>query len=413
MKANVGIYKLHLGADGGGDKRALALAEHLGARHNVRLFTGETPDVPALERYFGVDLSRVRFVVFDRSRRHLAAASNLFRWRRPGQVATRLNKTLQIRPHALDVFINNSYPSNFVCPARRGIYMCMFPHPPDRGREGPGLARRAYHSLMDAAERSLMGRPAPDALASYSVITANSLYTKEWIQRRWGRDSEVVYSACDSAGPADAKEKIILHVGRFSGDGGAEVHDKRQDVLLEAFRRMCGAQRGGWRLHFAGSVPARGSSSAYAARLAEAAGGLPVSFHFNAELETLRGLYRRAAVYWHATGYGFDAESYPAKQEHFGMTTVEAMSAGAVPVVLNSGGQREIVTHGDDGFLWNDPAELTNYTTRLMEDESLRARMSARAAASSARFSRETFAESVNRIVERLASDAAGRYEPV
>jgi hypothetical protein len=269
MKANVGIYKLHLGADGGGGKRALAPAEHLSTKHNVRLFTGARPDVPALESYFGVDLGRVRFVVFDRSRRHLAAASKLFRWRRPGQMAARLDRTLQIRPHGLDVFVNNSYPSNLVCPARRGIYMCMFPHPPDRGREGPGLLRHAYHSLMDAAERSLMGMPAPDALDSYSVITANSEYTREWIRRRWGRDAEVVYSACDPAGPAAEKEKIILHV-------------------------------------------------------------------------------------WHATGYGFDAEQYPAKQEHFGMTTVEAMSAGAVPVVLNTGGQREIVTHGDDGFLWGE-----------------------------------------------------------
>ena len=360
----------------------------------------------ALESYFGLDLGRVRFVVFDRSRRHLAAASRLFRWRRPGQVATRLNKSLQIRPLGLDVFVNNSYPSNFVCPARRGIYMCMFPHPPDRGREGPGLVRHAYHSLLDAAERTLIGLPAPDALSSYNVITANSQYTREWIQRRWGRDSEVVYSACDPAGPAARKEKIILHVGRFNEDDGAEVHHKRQDVLLEVFRGMEGVRREGWRLHFAGSVLPRASSSAFAARLEERARGLPVSFHFNAELETLRDLYRRAAVYWHATGYGFDAEAYPAKQEHFGMTTVEAMSAGAVPVVLNTGGQREIVTHREDGFLWEGLSELSDYTTRLVSDEPLRNRMSARAVTASARFSRETFAESVNRIVERLASDA-------
>ncbi|HEV7889104.1 MAG TPA: glycosyltransferase family 4 protein [Pyrinomonadaceae bacterium] len=405
MKANVGIYKFHLGADGGGDKRALALAERLSTKHNVWLLTGTQPDVPALESYFDVDLSRVTPVVFDRSRRHLAAASKLFRWRRPGQLAARLNKTLQIRPLGLDVFVNNSFPSNLVCPARRGIYMCMFPHPPDRGREGPGLARHAYHALMDAAERSLMGRPAPDALDSYDVITANSLYTKEWIQRRWNRDSEVVYSACDAAGPPAEKEKIILHVGRFNGDDGPEVHHKRQDVLLEVFRKMEGVRREGWRLHFAGSVLSSESSSGFASRLVEGARGLPVSFHFNADLETLRGLYRRAAVYWHATGYGFDAEDYPAKQEHFGMTTVEAMSAGAVPVVLGSGGQREIVTHGSDGFLWGDLAGLSESTTRLINDTRLRAHMGARAVASSKRFSRTNFTESVNRIVERLAAE--------
>jgi glycosyltransferase involved in cell wall biosynthesis len=88
------------------------------------------------------------------------------------------------------------------------------------------------------------------------------------------------------------------------------------------------------------------------------------------------------------------------------MTTVEAMSAGAVPVVLGSGGQREIVAHGSDGFLWEDLAGLSDYTTRLTRDERLRAQMGARAVASSARFSRAAFTESVNRIVERLAFDA-------
>jgi glycosyltransferase involved in cell wall biosynthesis len=406
MKANVGIYKFHLGADGGGDKRALALAEHLSSKHNVWLFVGERPDVPALESYFGVDLGRVRLVPFDRSRRHLEAASRLFGWRRPGQVAARLNKTLQIRPHKLDVFINNSFPSNLVCPARRGIYMCMFPHLPDRGREGSGLARHAYHSFMDVCERSLLGRPAAEALDSYAVVTANSQYTRGWVRRRWGRDAEVVYSACDSMGPPAEKEKLILNVGRFHGVSHAEVHHKGQDVLLEAFERMRAARREGWRLHFAGSVVPGDAAREFTARLVERARGLPVSFHFNADLETLRGLYRRAAVYWHATGYGFDAEEFPAKQEHFGMTTVEAMSAGAVPVVINSGGQREIVTHGEDGFLWEELSGLSDYTTRLIRDERLRSRMCARAVTTSARFSRTAFVESVNRIVERLASDA-------
>ena len=49
MKANVGIYKFHLGADGGGDKRALALAERLSTKHNVWLITNERPDLRALD----------------------------------------------------------------------------------------------------------------------------------------------------------------------------------------------------------------------------------------------------------------------------------------------------------------------------------------------------------------------------
>ena len=44
---------------------------------------------------------------------------------------------------------------------------------------------------------------------------------------------------------------------------------------------------------------------------------------------------------------------FPAVNEHFGMTTVEAIAAGAVPFVHNSGGQREIVP--PEALRFDDP----------------------------------------------------------
>ena len=38
--------------------------------------------------------------------------------------------------------------------------------------------------------------------------------------------------------------------------------------------------------------------------------------------------------------------------EHFGITTVEAMAAGCVPVVIDKADQREIVRHVTDGYRW-------------------------------------------------------------
>jgi hypothetical protein len=45
--------------------------------------------------------------------------------------------------------------------------------------------------------------------------------------------------------------------------------------------------------------------------------------------------------YWHATGYSYSTEKHPGVQEHFGMTTVEAMSADTAPVPINSGGRSD------------------------------------------------------------------------
>ena len=76
--------------------------------------------------------------------------------------------------------------------------------------------------------------------------------------------------------------------------------------------------------------------------------------HVDSSGAELDALYRGAAVYWHATGLDEDIDDDPVRAEHFGITTVEAMSAGAVPVVIAAGGQPEIVRDGVDGFLFGD-----------------------------------------------------------
>ncbi len=65
-----------------------------------------------------------------------------------------------------------------------------------------------------------------------------------------------------------------------------------------------------------------------------------------------------ASIFWSATGLGEDEERAPWAQEHFGMTTAEAMAGGCVPVVIDRAGQREIVREGVNGFRWSTPAEL-------------------------------------------------------
>lgn len=250
-----------------------------------------------------------------------------------------------------------------------------------------------------------MGHNVSNFLDSYSVVTANSCFTAEWIWKLWARDSEVVYSVCDSMGPVANKEKIILNVGRFLGRGSGTTH-KRQEILLEVFNRLTDAQSDGWQLHLAGSVALDAESSALAARLEQTAQGHPVFFHFNADLDTLRNLYRRAALYWHATGYGSSVQDEPILHEHFGVTIVEAMSAGAVPVVLNSGGPREIVAHEINGLLWDDLTGLARQTVRLMDDADLLSGLSQQAALSSERFSRIAFTSRMDTIIDLLMSSS-------
>jgi glycosyltransferase involved in cell wall biosynthesis len=404
MRRNVGLYNLHLRAMGGGEKLTLALAEHLSAGHNVWLFYSEPLDVALLEQFFGVDLSRVRFVPLEPGGRLLRHMAGVRGWRVPD---FSLHHYLQLKKFNLDLFINNSYASGLACPAQCGIYMCMFPHHPTPHHPTRSLPRRAGDALVDRFEQRLTGYAVRDVYDSYSTIAAISGYSAEWFGKFWGRRPEIIFPLCEDMGPsvASAKRKRILHVGRFIADlGGKEYHHKGQGVLLEAFKGMTGLHRDGWELHFAGSVGVDEESAKYTAALVESAKGFPVRFHMKAGLGELRDLYRTAAIYWHATGFGYPASDYPAKQEHFGITTVEAMSAGAVPVVYGSGGQKEVVTHGVDGLCWDDTSGLVSQTLSLIGDPDLRGRLSRQAVTSSRRFGREAFAASVDRLVGRLMS---------
>ncbi len=412
MTHTIGIYKLWLKASGGGDKKAAVLAEHFSRNHTVWLITGEEPDKAALESYFGVDLSRVRVFVVRRPVLNAlrSAARCLPRFVRQTTNSEMKLDSLdrlaepalydQIKSLGLDVLINCQWASSLVCPAPLGFYMCMFPHPMKGMSAGNGARAASIPSMPPLSLERLSSRllgMSRAVLDSYTAITANSSFTSDWIRRRWGVSAEVVYSSCEPMGPPAAKEKWIMNVGRFVGPGRPD--DKHQATMLEAFRKLKGLHAGGWQMHFAGTIPQDVRARKRTGEVVEAARGLPVVFHFNASLTELRELYRRSAIYWHATGYGYSPETSPAAQEHFGQTTVEAMSAGAVPVVINTGGQRDTVIHAENGFLWDDLDALARYTEQLAGDEELWSRLSRNAIQSSARFSREAFGSRIEKLI--------------
>jgi glycosyltransferase involved in cell wall biosynthesis len=381
-------------AMGGGEKLTLVLAEHLSLRHNVFLFSEDDLDVPSLEQFFGVDLSRVSFSRLNGP----GLVSKII-----ARVCGRNRRTftphhfLQLKNLNLDLFINISYASTLPSPSERGIFLCMFPHQTSHRNK-----IKFRTAAADWFEKRMNGSAVSKSLDSYPLIIAISRYSADWVRRFWGRNSEIVYPPCDDMGPLAAKRKMILHVGRFISDGADGRHHKNQRFLIETFKRLTDLHSAGWELHLVGSVTPDDRSTSFTETLIEAGRGFPVFFHFNAPREEMRTLYQTAAIYWHATGYGSDVEQHPAKQEHFGMSTVEAMSAGAVPVVYSSGGQKEIVTDGVNGFLWNDVEELMSRTRDLANDQVLLCELSSRAVNSSKQFGRTAFAARIDELMSGL-----------
>jgi glycosyltransferase involved in cell wall biosynthesis len=130
------------------------------------------------------------------------------------------------------------------------------------------------------------------------------------------------------------------------------------------------------------------------------AAGYPVVIHTDIARADLHALYRRASVFWHATGYGTDEQAHPEAMEHFGIVTVEAMSAGCVPVVIARGGQPEIVQHGVSGFLWSTLDELKALTLQYASsDEAAKRAYRTEAIEASQRYSTRNFRANLDDIV--------------
>jgi glycosyltransferase involved in cell wall biosynthesis len=384
---------------GGGEKRTLVMADFLSRRYHVTLIVREPIDVAFMERYFGVDLSRVNIHVIGGAR--AAASSDAGTTGAIAEMALRYREYRAIRGLKLDLLINNSAGSKLICPSRRGIFMCMFPHQTHPPSNQVNRLQHIVEGCKDEAAAHIVGRH-PHAYRTYSAVTANSNFTAEWVRRYWNVEAEVVYSVCDPIGPGKTRDKIILSVGRFHPDS-QDMHPKNQALLMDVYAGMPDLHREGWQLHLAGSAMEDDQPTArYLDGLRTRAAGLPIHLHVNASRETLHQLYRRASIYWHATGYGFPATEHPGKQEHFGITTVEAMSAGCVPVVINTGGQRETVQHNVNGFLWDDLNGLVDHTRRLITDRPLWQSCSDMGVNVSKQFSRDAFTARIGALTDRL-----------
>ena len=264
---------------------------------------------------------------------------------------------------------------------RRNIFVCQFPFP----ISSPELARR--WSWLQGYER----------LVVYSMFARHFVchYINELQLPQ--RPVDIVHPPVElmeldiNRTVIPAKENIILNVGRFF----TGAHCKRQDIMIEVFRTILKNSNIKAELHLVGSLHPEPEHRDYFLRLKELARGLPVFFHLNASPEFLQSIYDRASIYWHATGIDINPSTDPEKCEHFGITPVEAMSAGCIPIVVNKGGLPEIVAHEHSGFCFETEQQLQEITTHILTEKNMPWVMSMREAAveKSYEYSKAAFAQ--------------------
>jgi glycosyltransferase involved in cell wall biosynthesis len=204
----------------------------------------------------------------------------------------------------------------------------------------------------------------------YSFVT-NSKFTKSFIDKEFLVNSIVLYPPVQTSKfSPGSKTTTILYVGRFS----PLTQSKNQHLLIESFKKL-NLNKGEWKLVLAGGVGI-GTTSEQMEKLSNLSNGYNIEIYKNPDFKTLQKLYSHATIFWSAAGLGANEHTQPLKVEHFGITVVEAMASGCVPILPNLGGHKEIVSTGEDGFLYDDQEDLVKLTTDLINSPSKLSKMS-------------------------------------
>src|SRR3989304_8249004 len=345
-----GFYSPYLDTFGGGERYMLTLASHLSREHVVDIFWDDPQIKAPLSKFLKIDLSQTRFVnnIFKKS---------LFK-----------KNFASLAYNLIFVLSDGSIPTTF---ASRNILHFQVPFIQNKIDLGTKLKLRRYN-----------------------WVVSNSNFTKSFIDKSFGVNSKIIYPPVDiEAIKVGEKENIILSVGRFNP---RQLHPKKQEVLIEVFKEIY-KKMPNWKLILVGQ--SKKEDYRYIRLLRKTARGFAIKIIENMPVEKLRELYSRASIYWHATGFGEDEEKYPQKMEHFGISTVEASAAGAVPVVINKGGQKEIVQEGKNGKLWTTKTQLYEITINLINDSAQFTNLSQGAIKNSRRFSQEIFFREYEKII--------------
>jgi glycosyltransferase involved in cell wall biosynthesis len=161
----------------------------------------------------------------------------------------------------------------------------------------------------------------------------------------WGREAVLVYPPVDVGDfrPLQKDALLVVSVGRFTPV-------KNYELITEVAMRMPGVK-------FV-IVGRKRLCDPYFDKIA-AMKPDNLDLVVDASRDDVSVLLGRAKIYLHSM-----------VGEHFGISVVEAMSAGCIPVVHNSGGPKEIV--GSSGFLYNNVDECVNsIETALKSDVKL------------------------------------------
>ncbi len=292
-----------------------------------------------------------------------------------------LRKKLDKMVGEFDLFINSAY-GRLIAP--NGIKSIHIIHFPDKSYKAVFPGKKGEQKRLEY-------------LDSYDLFLCNSMFTSEWFKKIWGSSAKILNPPITMKqiedGELQQKENIILAVDRL-------VPDKKVDVMIEAFIRLKEEEPNDYRLVIIGNTDSR-EIGYYNFLKKEINGHADIEIKTHVKSQELIQFYKKAKIFWHAKGYKVE-DNNPLEMEHFGMTTVEAMTNGAVPIVINKAGQKEIVLHGENGYKWDTMDQLISFTKELIDNSQKMHQMQSKAIKSTEQYLMPEFKNKVDNYINSL-----------
>ncbi|MFC1647711.1 glycosyltransferase [Patescibacteria group bacterium] len=373
-KPKICFYDHALHFPGGGQKYGLTIASAIQNDYEVTLIGNKKVSIGDLESWYDLDLKKCKIKIIDIPINENDELINPTL----AEIAD-LNPFSPVEDEIMDydLLINVNMTPHINPHSLKSIFLCHFPD---------GAKKNHFY------------------VKNYDLLITNSKYTSGWITKKWNLEpSEIVYPPVDMEYKDEAeKENIILSVSRFE-EGGT----KKQFEMVKIFTEMCKNNKElaqNWKLILAGGSTKNNHYFNKINKYVQSRAN-NIELYRNLPNNDLKKLYARSKIFWHACGLNENPQKHPQRIEHFGMTTVEAMQNKCVPIVIDGGGQREIINHGKNGFKFSNEKKLKKYTLKLIQNPKLIESLNEAAYKDSKKYNKTQFQDKFKVLIKELVDE--------
>jgi glycosyltransferase involved in cell wall biosynthesis len=392
-----------INSGGGSERLAVVTMDLLGEMgFKIDLASFNMPDFEELKRDFGdvvnsIDIRPVKLDFFsmiglDNRDSAKIPKSGVKAYENDNEYALIVNTHADLLPY---------FDQTFKSSKKRVITYCHFPLVPKlvQNNDGNYLRRIRKWTNMENFEEDFKQQVLKGVAKTYDMmmknttVLTNSRFSKRAIEEHYGQaiNPTVVYPPVDVSkfrdiAQSNKRENAILVISRFSPD-------KQLENVIEICKMLVKDVKISAKMILVGNIAA--SDKNYVENLRQSIHdyGLDdrISIEVDVSFDRLLDLMGRSKIYLH-----------PLLGEPFGISIVEAMSAGLIPVVPNVGGYTEFVP---DYYQFSNHKQAADVIGKIFiaSDNDMQAERS-QLSKSVSKFSNEIYKTELGRVIEQLQS---------